>query len=249
MHSDIITHQDFLFVDKFWLKFYSQDWIWFPRTGIYLYEYITKNTFIEKYKNVSLIVDIWTWKIWFLANILGKLFISARVVWTEFNEEYFVNLKYNIFSENVSFLKTDPFPFLNAGVDLFISNPPQMPTPHLISIHDSWGFDGLDIFENILKSVSLNKSKNGTILVVNLFDFLWVVEDFGRKRSVKKLISEYGWNVINISTIERKIRKWWETDNNLNHIRKIAPEYILPELDSHIMYILEIYFENNEKNY
>jgi len=194
------------------------------------------------------ILEIWTGEIGFIANSIWKIKPTLIIEATKKDWLAFHNAKTkNNFLDNVLFFHTDSFPDNDTKYDLIISNPPQMPMMEKWKTHDDWWKDWLDIIEYIISEWIKRKVMwKSLTIIMNVFDFLWTVNSFWRKRSFAEVINRYWWKIVNTRRVERRIRTNGETFNNINYIQLIAPEYKFGNDSNwffHYMDIVEIVFD------
>lgn len=227
------------------ITYTSKNGKWFPRSWIELYKFIM----IWKYRvrHDSYILDIGTGEIAFLANSLASIYTQANVHALEKNKDAHENAIQNNHSPNLQIMYGDIRDFeVEQKYDILVSNPPMMPIKNHWSDHDSWWDDGLDIIYAIFEKIHSKLWKKGTILYINIFDFLWVENTLWRKRSFKSLLHKFNWKIVRHEKIKRTVKKWWETYKNYDHIRSLAPEFeFMVESNGeffHEMHLMEILF-------
>jgi methylase of polypeptide subunit release factors len=108
--------------------------------------------------------------------------------------------------------------------DLIVSNPPQMPMLTPGNPHDYGGRSGRDIIVEIINGCKGRLKEDGK-LVLLCFDFLGVLERFGTLPSLAELIEKEGLSHSVIDQCEREVRKGGKTEDNIEWIKKVYPEY------------------------
>ena len=108
--------------------------------------------------------------------------------------------------------------------DLIYSNPPQLPVPINISLHDDGGIDGYDIINQIINFAKNNLNKKGKLILL-VFDFLNVKKSFNGKKILLHKLSREGFHAICKKIVFKKIRKGGGVEKNLKWIKKQYPLY------------------------
>lgn len=245
MENNFFREWDYLYDRTLDNTFYSKDAKWFPRSWFYLYKCVL-NFLNENKHKIKTILEVGTWEIWFLANSIWKAYVNICIEATEKDYNAFDNVsKYNTFLKNVKIFHTDRFPNTKTQYDLIVSNPPQMPMEYIWKNHDYGWYDGLDTIDFIIKEW-ISRKPETLLIIMNVFDFLWVESQFWRDRSIMSIVYNLWWKINVLWKDKRYIRKWWETYNNRRFIETISPGFLFSEDEKwqfHSMYVIEILFQ------
>lgn len=193
-----------------------------PKTGIFLLEKLSKYDF-----NDMNVLDIGTGETGILAihlaamgakNIIGIDIDRNAIKWARLNAKLnnFNNIKFKI-SDIKDYKPSDK-------LDIIISNPPQMPTEKISSIHDDGGLDGREYIDHII-NFSFKYLKNGGLIFFTVFDFLNVEQSYNNNLSMMAYSKKIGLDLSIIGKQKKIIKSDSYTDKNIDWIKKQYPGY------------------------
>jgi SAM-dependent methyltransferase len=112
--------------------------------------------------------------------------------------------------------------------DLIVSNPPQMPVPRHISIHDDGGWSGRDVLIEIFNFCDLHLREGGTLLI-SIMDFLGTAKSFSpRYPALFDVMREHALVPNLLASTPKELVPGGHTHRNMNHIQSVYPQYQFP---------------------
>lgn len=209
-----------------------------PKSGLLL------ANVLDLYHIQGKVLDIGTGEIGFLAYYL--LASGANSIFATDIDENVVNhaKKTSQKSSCVKWIVSDVYENIkDSEFDLIVSNPPQMPCKNgNYNDHDFGGKDGRKVIMRIISDSSKYLAFGGRLIVL-CFDFLGAERKFNNQKSIIEMGKDFGLRATVIGRYTRIIRTGGKTEDNLDWIRVVYPEYKFkktPENNfSHEIIILE----------
>ena len=191
-----------------------------PKSGLLFVEELQKLTVSGR------ILDIGTGETGILANCLLAMGASG-VVATDIDPEAIQwaqnasNISSAIMWEHCNLY---PETARENRFDMIVSNPPQMPSLNINSLHDYGGLDGREIILKILYGAGNYLSMSGRIIIL-CFDFLGIDRRTNDHPSIQEIGNILGYKFKILRREVREVRKGGETEKNIGWIEKIYPRY------------------------
>jgi methylase of polypeptide subunit release factors len=186
-----------------------------PKGGLYLVDYLSS-------QNISgACLDIGCGETGLIAQYL-KLLDADEVVGADIDAPALLHAQDSSpIAPEILWQQSDVYNDIPAGYkfNLIVSNPPQMPSSDIESIHDDGGPDGLDITRRILDGGRQFLAHDGRILLL-LFDFLYDNVCLLTNQSAKTIGSEFRYNSRVVAAYKRPVRPKGKTFENRHQIER-----------------------------
>jgi methylase of polypeptide subunit release factors len=209
-----------------------------PKGGLYVVDYLQG----EQVDGLSCL-DIGCGETGIIAQYL-KLFGASDVTGIDVDAGAIdhVQTSSNI-SQTLNWIHGDVFEGLpaNQQYELIVSNPPQMPSKQILSLHDDGGIDGLHVVHRILRDARNYLQQDGRILLL-LFDFLYDNVCKLTGQSVKTLADDLHYKHRVAAKFVRSVRPSGKTYENRQHIEDDFEGFQFDQSDRglyHHFYIVE----------
>ena len=191
-----------------------------PKTGLYLCDNIGK--FLDN----KTVLDLGTGETAIIA-LFAALKGAKNVIGSDIKNQVVTlareNVIHNKMINNVEIRLSDLFTHIHESFDVIISNPPQMPMLHK-AIHDSGGVNGREIIERIIHDSPSHLNPGGKLIML-LFDFLGVEDNFNNEPSIFEVMNTHGLQPSLVAKQKRFPSESGQTYKSFAHIKQLFPKY------------------------